>query len=156
MSALHSPTCPPHRHYCPPQLPHIHRQVKLHNAPRHSASPHAAAGMFYFSFAKYFLCSLTVFFLCYCCNLSWSSHPIEEVTLKLKEGAVKCRRGEGEGKVWMTRAAEEVVGVARAVMIIQWRRSTGQCVIQYRGWCHSCFCVGHGKSKPISGKTRKK
>ena len=145
MIALRSPTLPPHRHCYPSHLPLIHRQGKLHAAPRHSASPRAAAGMFSLHLAKYFFRSLTVFFLYIFRNLSWSSHPLEEVTLKLKEGAVKFRRGEGEGKVWMTRAAEEVVGVARAVMIIQWRRSTGQCVIQYRGWCHSCFRVGHGK-----------
>ena len=98
MIALLSPTLPPHRHCYPSHLPLIHRQGKLHAAPRHSASPRAAAGMFPLHLAKYFFRSLTVFFLYIFRNLSWSSHPLEEVTLKLKEGAVKCRRGGWRGK----------------------------------------------------------
>ena len=63
MSALLSPTRPPHKNCSPPHLPLIHRQGKLQAAPLHSASPRAAAGMFSLRFLKYFLCSLTVFFL---------------------------------------------------------------------------------------------
>ena len=78
MSALGSPTFPLH-------IPLIHHQGKLQAAPRHSTLPCAAGGMFSLRFAKYFLHSLNLFFLCYFCNSSWLSHPLKEAMLKIDD-----------------------------------------------------------------------
>ena len=61
MSALYSPTFPHQRNRAPPHTPIIHRQGKLHAAPRHCTSLHAAVGMFFLRFAKPFLPALTLF-----------------------------------------------------------------------------------------------
>ena len=83
MSALRYPTFPPQRYHSPPHLPLIHHQGNIHAAPCHPTSSCAAEGMFSLRFAEYFLRSITLFLLCYCCDLSWSYHPFEEVTLKV-------------------------------------------------------------------------
>ena len=83
MSAPRYPTFPPHIHCSPPHIKFIPHQSKLHAKLRHFVPPRATGGMFSLSFDKYFLRSLTLFFFRYCCNLYWSSHLLESVTLQI-------------------------------------------------------------------------
>ena len=56
----------PHKIVSPTQLPLIPLQCNIHCDPFHYVLPHASGGTFPLHCVKCFLCSLTLFFLCYC------------------------------------------------------------------------------------------
>ena len=116
MSALLFPTFPPHIHLYPHNIPLIHCQSNLCAALRHSVSPHAAGGLFSVCFAKYFLPSLTFFFLSYFRDLHRSSHHLKAVTLHMDNlyyscggfGVLPCGEGGGGGGFQATGAMESL------------------------------------------------
>ena len=79
ISTLRSPTFTPQLSP-PPQLPRTFLQGHIHAALHHSASSFASGGTFPLHFKKYFLRALTLLFLRYLYNLSWSLYPLGSVT----------------------------------------------------------------------------
>ena len=78
-------TTHPPQHLAPPfHITLIPQQGEIHVMQRHSASPHAAGGLFTLCFAKYFLCELTLFFLCYFRDPPRSCHPLKAVMRKME------------------------------------------------------------------------
>ena len=78
MSVILPPTIPPSQ-YCAPPPPHlllIPLQGKCH-----FTSPRIAGGTFPLLFLKPFLCELTLFFLRYFHDPSWSLYPLNTVIL---------------------------------------------------------------------------
>ena len=93
-SLVHSAPQPENRHgiVTPPHLPLITHQGNIHYALLNSALPHDTGGMFPLCSKKYFLHTLTLFFLCYLCDPPRSPHPLKAVTWQMgdhdKEGGI--------------------------------------------------------------------